>query len=77
MRSIGIYNKLVDHFISTGDLGHYDRESFSIMLYGIKNDDQALYKIKSDIERFTKKYKLIILDKKSDFTNVNILDIEL
>lgn len=75
--SLKIYDALVDYFISTDQLGHYDSGAFSIALYGIKNDAKTLKEIKKGIEKLTKKYKLLVLDEKSEYTNVNILDIEL
>lgn len=71
------FNKLIDHFISTSEQGHYDAENFSICLYGIKNDPVVLKKIFFEITKVTTKFKFIILDTEADFTNINILDIDL
>lgn len=71
------YEKLVDLFIESDELGHYDPEKYSICLYGIENTPKVLNGIKSRIEKITKKFSFVVLDKKEKFTNINILDIEL
>lgn len=70
-------NKLVDHFISTDQLGHYDSDKHSITLYDISNTSSEFRKIKNAIDGITKKYKIIILSPDKSFTNINILDIDL
>ena len=72
-----VFEKLVDLFIKTDQLGHYNSAKQSIMLYNIKNEEGTLKKVEEDILSLTSKYKMIILDAKSEYTNINILDINL
>lgn len=71
------YSQLVDLFLESKQLGHFDEDNRLICLYDILNEKKVIEKIKKDIESITKKYNLVILDKNEIYTNINILDIEL
>lgn len=71
------YHQLVDKFISTGELGHYNLDNKSIMLYDIENQEKVLSRIKNDISLITRNFKFIVLNPSQPITNINILDIEL
>ncbi len=70
------YNQLVDLFLDSNQLGHFDEDNNLICLYDIENNPKIISKIKTEIEKITKKYKLVILDKNDVYTSINILDIE-
>ena len=72
------FEKLIDYFISTKELGHYDESKNLICLYDVINSEKEIKRIKTEIEKITKKYKLILLelDKQSNCRNINILDID-
>jgi hypothetical protein len=70
------YNKLVDLFLELKQLGHFDEENRLICLYDILNEPKIILGIKNEIEKITKKYKLVVLEKEDTYTNINILDIE-
>jgi len=70
------YNQLVDFFLESKQLGHFDEDNRLICLYDVLNEKKVIEKIKKDIESITKKYNLVVLDKNGIYTNVNILDIE-
>lgn len=72
-----IFNNLVDHFIETKQLGHFDESNRLICLYDIENNTSVIKKIESDVNNFTTKYNLVILDKNDTYTNINILNIEI
>lgn len=72
-----LMNKLVDKFIETDELGHYDAENHSVTLYGIPNDRKTIERVKGDIAKITNKCRIIILDPKDKHTNISILDIGL
>ena len=71
------YDALVNHFITTGELGHYNVEEWSIMLYGIPNNEEKIRLIKSAVSLIVRTSRIIILDPNSATTNISILDIEL
>ena len=77
MKSNEVFDILVDIFINTGELGHYNKNDWSIMLYDIENTPHHINYIKKRIDKLTTKYKIVVLDPKKKYTNVNILDIEL
>lgn len=70
-------DKLINKFNDTNELGHYNKENFSIMLYDVENNEKVFGRIKKDIEEITKNYKFIILPITENFANINILDIDL
>ncbi len=76
MNKSKIFDKLVDMFLSTDELGHFNDKEYSIMLYGIENKREVIDDIKSRIDSVTNKYKLVVLDKEEK-PNINILDIGL
>ena len=71
------FHQLVDYFIETGELGDYNPNDLSITLYDIANDKKTLSDIQQRIESITKKYKFIVVDNDSQYTNIKILNIEL
>lgn len=74
---IGNYSKLVHMFIQTDELGSYDAKNGSISLYAIVNKPAVLADIRKRIDAITTRYHFIVLDPKDEFTNINILDIDL
>lgn len=64
-------------FIETDELGHYNDKNGSICLYDVQNQKPIIDNIRKRIEQYTKNYTLIVLDKKEEITNINILDIDL
>lgn len=71
------YEKLIDHFIETDELGHYNKEDYSICLYDIKTEENIIRDLNRRIQNITTNYKLIVLDKSEKRSNINILDIDL
>lgn len=71
------FNKLVEHFIFTGDLGDYNKDNYSITLYDIRRDPVVIEDIKRRINEITTKYKFVVLHTTREFTNIKILDIDL
>jgi hypothetical protein len=69
------FDRLVDMFIESGELGHYDEESYSICLYDIKNDMRVITDIMRRVRVVTPRYTMIVLQPNDDITNINILDI--
>jgi hypothetical protein len=63
--------------IASDELGHYNSDNYSIMLYGIDNKPEVIKDIRKRIGEHTSKFKLIVLDPTEKVTNVNILDIDL
>ncbi len=72
-----VFDQLVDKFLETREIGHYNRDNYSIMLYDIKNDEKIINRIKKDIALITNKCKVIILNPNDYLTNINIIDIDL
>ncbi len=71
------YEKLVDMFIDSEEIGHYNPDNNSIMLYDILNTSKTLRDLINRIDGITQKYKLVILYPERETTNINILDIDL
>lgn len=71
------YNQLVDLFLESKQLGHFDEENRLICLYDVLNEKDIIENIVKQIESITKKYKLLVLDKNEIYTNIQILDIEI
>jgi hypothetical protein len=71
------FEKLVDLFNESGELGHYDELNYSITLYDIDNQPSIIESIRRRANRITKNYTLIVTDKERPTTNVKILDIDL
>lgn len=71
------YQKLVDIFIESGELGHYDTRNFSICLYNMPNNSTDIRLLRRRIKEVTEKFKLVVLDPCEMRSNINILDIEL
>ncbi len=71
------FDNLVEHFISTDELGHYNKDNFSICLYGIENNPAAIKEIRKAVSQVTTRFKLIVLEPGDQRTNINILDIDL
>ena len=72
-----IFHKVVDHFIDTKELGSWDAERNIVCLYDIENKPEVIKRIKNDISKITTKFNLVVLDKKDQFTNINVLDIDI
>lgn len=71
------YEKLVSHFIGTKQIGHFDKEKDSIMLYNIPRKKKVLDSIVKHVRKVTNRYNLIVLNPNDEYTNINILDIDL
>lgn len=71
------YQKLVDYFISTNELGHHNVSNHSICLYDIRNNPLVIIELEKRIRKITKKFKLVILNPKEKISNISILDIDL
>lgn len=71
------YNQLVDLFLESKDLGHFDEDNRLICLYDVLNEKEVVENIVKQIESITKKYNLVILHENEIYTNINILDIEI
>ena len=54
----------------------YNTRNYSICLT-LENKKEVLNATRKRIDAITKKYKFIVLDPKEQFTNVNVLDIDL
>lgn len=68
-----IYEKLVQYFLDSGELGYYDPSNLSICLYDVKKKDIA--DLRKRIAELTKKCRVVVEYPNDDYTNVNILDI--
>jgi hypothetical protein len=71
------FNRLIDLFSKTGNLGDFDAENKSITLYDVKNISSVMKRLKADVTAITPKYKWIVLSPGDNITNVKILDIDL
>ncbi len=71
------FDKIIDCFIETGELGDYDRENHCITLYGVENNINNNNRVRNLLNRITKNYKITILSPDDDVTNIKILDIDI
>lgn len=71
------FEKLVDLFSESGELGHCNELNYSITLYDIENQPNIIDSIRKRANRVTKNYTLIVTDPAQPITNVKILDIDL
>lgn len=72
-----IFNLLVDIFLKSDELGHYDLDNYSICLYDIPTNPSSIQSVVDRIDNVTKKYKIIINTPYESVTNIQILDIDL
>ncbi len=67
-----------DRYVRNWKFGHYNPENYSICLYAAHNKPEVLQQIRTAIDKITTNYKFIVLDPQNpEFTNINILDIDL
>lgn len=66
-----------DRYVRNWKFGHYNPDNYSICLYAAFNKPEVLQEIRNKIDAITTNYKFIVLDPKEEFTNINILDIDL
>jgi len=71
------FDKIIDCFMETGELGDYDRENHSITLYGVENNISNNNRVRNLLNRITKNYKIIILSPDDETTNIKITDIDI
>lgn len=70
------FDKVIEEFMNSNELGDYSKELQSITLYDILNTKDNIARIRKRIEKITNKFKLIVLSKDT-YTNIKILDINL
>lgn len=71
------FDALVDLFIQRNELGHFSEERRSITLYDIPNKPKIIQQIKDEIDKITTNYCFVVLLPKLDYSNINILNIDL
>lgn len=64
------FDILIDLFLESRQLGHYNTKDRMICLYDIRREEIA--GIKKNIDKYVESYRLLILSPLADVTNINI-----
>lgn len=79
-QKLKIFETLIDMFLQTNELGHFDEDdntegNYFIMLYDIPKDEKVINRIKKDIEKITINFKLEIIPIAEQSVNISITEI--
>lgn len=70
-----IFNEIINHFLKTNQLGDFDGLKSSLTLYDIPNNPKEINEIKKYMDSISIGYKIVILSKNEETTNIKLLDI--